>query len=281
MGCDAVQVYRELDVATAKPSRDARARVRHHLVDAVDPRLDYSLADYVRDATAAIAEISGRGRAPIVVGGTGMYLRGLLRGIVEAPARDPRLRDRLRAIAARRGPSALHRRLRGVDPASAARIPPSDTQRIVRAFEVAIATGVPWSETLRRNGTWEAERDIWAALKIGLDLPRDLLARRLDERVGVFFGAGLVDEVRRLLEAGIPPEANAFKAIGYREVLEALRASRDLAAVPDLVRRNTRRYAKRQRTWFRKEPDVVWLGAEERTDVLADRVVALWRGGAG
>jgi tRNA dimethylallyltransferase len=193
-------------------------------VDVVDPRRDFNLADYVRAAEEAIRGIAARGRVPIVVGGTGMYLRGLLRGVFESPARDDALRERLRRLAARRGSARLHRFLAGLDPASAARLAPADTQRVIRALELALAGGGTWSERLGREGTWSSARERYASLKVGLDMDRDALARELAARVDAFFDAGLVDEVRSLLARGVPESANAFKAIGYREVLASLRA---------------------------------------------------------
>jgi tRNA dimethylallyltransferase len=273
VGCDALQVYRGFDAATAKPSHADRGRVPHHLVDMLDPRRDFSVADYVRRAERAISDIRSRGRVPLVVGGTGMYLRGLLKGVVAAPPRDPGLRARLRRMADRFGSERLHRWLGRLDPLSAERLHPGDTQRVLRAIEVALVGPGTWSETLQQRGTWDAPGERYACLKLGLDHGREALARRLDERVLRFFEAGLVDEVRGLLSAGVPATANAFKAIGYREVLAALQGGDDPTGVVPEVQRSTRRYAKRQRTWFRKEPDLVWLDAAVGSDALCDRVV--------
>lgn len=278
MGCDALQVYRGLDAATAKPSAEARRRVPHHLVDVADPREAFSLATYVREADAAIEAIVGRGRVPVVVGGTGMYLRGLLAGIVATPPRDAALRERLHGIAARRGSAPLHRWLERLDPGSARRLMPSDTQRIVRALELALEGSGSWSERLAEGGTWGRGVERYAALKFGVDRPREGLAARLAARVDAFFAAGLVEEVRALLAAGVPREANALKAIGYREVADAIARGDDPAAVRDAVVAATRRYAKRQRTWFRKEPGLTWLDASEGPDALAAAIAAIWRG---
>ena len=268
--------YRGFDVATAKPSEQQRARIPHHLVDCIDPRLDFNMADYVREAERLVADIRARGRLPIVAGGSGMYLRGLLRGVVDAPPRDTRLRRRLCAIAERKGAPSLHRWLSRKDPGSAERIAPGDTQRIVRAMELALSGEATWSERLSRQGSWACGSDRYRALKIGLDMERDALVGRTDARVESFMDAGLVEEVERLLRAGVPRESNAFKAIGYREVLSALGAGFDAAAVAEEIRRNTRRYAKRQRTWFRKEPGVVWLDAAEDVDRLVMQVLMLY-----
>ncbi len=277
IGCDALQVYRGFDVATAKPSVEARRRVRHHLVDEVDPGTDFTLADFVRRAEAAIAEIAARGRQPIVVGGTGLYLRGLLLGIVDAPPRDEALRARLRRAARRRGAPSLHRWLARRDPASAHRVAPGDTQRVVRALELALTGELTWSERLEGEGTWAGGRERYRALKIGLDADRETLGPRLDARVDRFFRAGLVAEVRALLEQGVPRTANAFKGIGYREVLAAIESGRPGDEARAEVAKNTRRYAKRQRTWFRKEPDIVWLDAALPAKTLIDLAMRHWR----
>lgn len=236
------------------------------------------MADYVRSAESIVSEIAGRGRVPIVAGGTGLYLRGLMRGVVDAPARDARLRDRLRRVARRRGAASLHRWLQRRDPESAARLAPGDTQRLVRALELALSGESTWSERLRREGSWGSGKERYAALKIGLDLGRDLHNRRLEQRVDRFFEAGLVQEVVRLLDEGVPRQANAFKAIGYREVLEGLDRGLELPAVIDEVKRNTRRYAKRQRTWFRSEPNVVWLDLSAGPEELIASVMKMWQG---
>ena len=276
VGCDALQVYRGFDAATGKPPAPDRARVRHWLIDIADPRHDYSLAEYVRDADAAIADILSRGAVPVVVGGTGMYLRGLLKGIVEAAPRDEALRARLYRLAARFGAARLHRWLGSLDAESAARVRPEDAQRIVRALELALPSGGNWSARLLRSGTWELPDERYRALKFGLDLDRRRLADRLARRVDAFFAAGLAGEVVRLLDEGVPASANAFKGIGYREVLTARSEGGEPASKREAIVIATRQYAKRQRTWFRKEPGVTWLDGELPADALASRIVSAW-----
>jgi tRNA dimethylallyltransferase len=285
VGCDALQLYRGFDAATAKPTAEQHARVPHHLVDVLDPDATCSVGDYAQLATMAVAEIRARGAVPVVVGGSGMYLRGLLRGVVAAPPRNPVLLERLRAIVARGGSSRLHRWLQRLDPDSAHRLAPADGQRIVRALELALLTDTTLSERLRRDGTWSnaegavgSGEDKYPALKIGLDMERGELNRRLAKRVDGFFRAGLVSEVRQLLER-VPRHANAFRGIGYREVVGSIEAGSDPAEVRDLICRNTRRYTKRQRTWFRKEPGLQWLDAGSDPGALTDDVLRLWRGG--
>ena len=278
MGFDAVQVYRGLDAATAKPPREQRERVRHHVLDCIDPRTDFSLAAFLALAEQALDEIRSRRAPAILAGGTGLYLRGLLRGIVPAPPRDARLRARLHALAERRGPAALHRLLARIDPESARRLSPSDAQRVARAVEFGLLAGEPFSARLAGTGTWASGRERFATLKVGLTLERAELYARLDRRVEAFFAGGLVEEVERLLVAGLPPGANALKAIGYREVAAALASGGDPRAVVEDVKRNTRRYAKRQLTWFRGEPEVVWFDAGAGIPPLVDAVLARWRG---
>jgi tRNA dimethylallyltransferase len=276
VGCDALQVYRGFDAGTAKPSRIERERVPHWLVDVADPRRDYSLADYVRDADAAIAGIVARGRVPVVVGGTGMYLRGLLKGVLPAPPRDEALRARLRRMTGRFGAQRLHRLLASVDPVTAGRVAPGDTQRIVRALELAAAPGETWSERLKQRGTWSGALERYRALKFGLDLDRDVLARRLAARVETFFAAGLPGEVVGLLASGVPETANAFKGIGYREILRATLERRDPESAREAIVVATRQYAKRQRTWFRKEQGLLWIDASLGAEALAATIVAAW-----
>ncbi len=276
VSCDAYQVYRGLDIGTAKVDRETRARVPHHLVDCLDPREAMTMGAWVRRAEAAIAEIAARGRVPLLVGGTGLYLRALLRGMVRVPPTDARLRGRLRAMAARFGAPRLHRWLASVDPASAARLARADTQRIVRALEIALQDRRTWSERLAEEGSWSQGKERYPALKIGLDMEAGLLAQRLAARVEAFFCRGWVAEVEKLLAAGVPLEANAFQAIGYREIAQALARRLPPESAREVIVRRTRHYAKRQRTWFRREPGVVWLDAACDPQRLARTVLAHW-----
>lgn len=258
---DSMQVYRGLDRGTSKPDAETRARVPHHGIDLADPGQDFSLGEFVRMAEAAIAGIRARGRLPVLVGGTGLYLRGLLKGIVDAPRRDPVVRARLIDHDRRRGPGSLHRVLARVDPETAGRLLPGDRQRIVRALEVWRERREPLSALIRRT-PFAADRH--ATVKIGLTMDRAALYRRIDDRVVGFFAAGLVDEVRGLLAAGVPPGANAFKAIGYREAARHLAGEIRMEEAVMLTQQGTRRYAKRQWTWFRREPGVNWFAVDPR-----------------
>ncbi len=277
VGCDALQVYRRFDIATAKPSPEERSLIPYHMVDCVDPAVDYTLADYVRDADRVIAGIRRRGRLPIVAGGTGMYLRGLLKGILPAPARSPELRRRLQGMTRRFGPARMHRWLAGLDPASAERLPPADMQRIIRALEIALTGDRSWGSSLAREGTWTGKDERYPSIKIGLHMERDVLVPKVQSRVDEFFDNGLVDEVRELLADGVPETANAFKAIGYREVLEVLADRLPMDQVRDEVKKNTRRYSKRQQTWFRKEPGMHWLDVGQGIEPTAAEVIRRWR----
>jgi tRNA dimethylallyltransferase len=269
VGADSMQVYRGLDAGTAKPSAEARRRVPHHLIDHRDPGRDYSAGDYVRDADAAIASISARGRLPVVAGGTGLYLRALLRGLVEAPRRDAGLRARLDRIAERRGPAALHRLLARRDPLAAARIGPRDRQRLVRAVEVALAGGQGLGALIDAH-RFAHER--YAAVRVGVDMDDALLRPRLERRVsGMLEGRRLVREVEALLESGVRLEANSLRALGYREVMAWRRGEIDEEEIAGLTLRRTHQYVKRQRTWFRREPGFRWfrLGAEPLAELQA------------
>jgi tRNA dimethylallyltransferase len=278
VGCDALQVYRRFDIGTAKPTPLERRSAPHHLVDCVDPDIDYTLADYVRDADRAIQEISARGKLPIVVGGTGMYLRGLLKGVVPAPPRNPALRDRLGRMADRFGAARLHRWLGWIDPGTAERLPVADRQRIIRGLEIALTSEASWSAALDQDGTWDSKEERYPAMKFLLTMERQALVERIEQRVDRFFEAGLVGEVRDLLDSGVSPRANAFKAIGYREVLETIQEGVPVAESIAKIKIHTRQFSKRQRTWFRKEPDMIELNAAEPREKNVEAIIHAWEG---
>ena len=276
VSADSRQVYRHLEIGTAKPSADERARVRHHCLDLVDPEETFDAARFRAAAAEAIADVDRRGRVPVVVGGTGLYVRALLGGLCAAPARVPALREALVRIARAEGAPALHRRLAVLDPASASRIAPADAVRSVRALEVALSTGRRLSEWQAAHGFREAPYDV---LVLGLDRPADELAARIDARARAMMAAGLLDEVRAL-GARIPAEAPAFRAVGYREMLACVAGERDLAAALAAMVRATRRFAKRQRTWFRAEAAVVWRHPDRDRTRLVAEATAFLSGGA-
>jgi len=246
---DSMAVYRGMDVGTAKPTPQEQQAAPHHLIDLVEPHEQYSLARYVADARRAAEAIRARGREVLFVGGTPLYLKGLLRGIFDGPSADPLLREQLEATARREGSPALHARLAQVDPPTAARLHPNDTRRIIRAIEVYEKTGTPISQWQRQ---FDVAGDPTQCRVFVLDWPRAALYRRIDRRVESMFAGGLVDEVRRLAHATRPMSKTARQAVGYRETLEYLEGRRDLPATIELVKQNTRRFAKRQLTWFRR-----------------------------
>jgi tRNA dimethylallyltransferase len=260
VSADALQVYRGLDIGTAKPSAADRARVPHHLIDILEPHEVYSAGEFARRAQAAIAGIRERGRTPIVVGGSGLYLRALFQGISPVPPGDPEVRRRLREELAAEGLAALREELVRVDPKTAARVAAGDTQRVLRALEVARVTGRPLS-------LWVEEQPFGtqaiAAIRVGLTLPRGILYDRIAGRVAWMLEAGWLEEVAGLLQRILSPRLPAFQAIGYRQLVRHLEGDGSLEqAVAEIVK-ETRRFAKRQETWFRKEPDVTWFSAQE------------------
>ncbi len=248
LSLDSMAVYRGLDLGTAKPTPAEQARAPHHLLDLVDPHEEFSLACYLEAAAQAVAGIRQRGRRPLFVGGTPLYLRALLRGVDPGPAADPQLRARWRARIATEGALVLWSHLAHIDPVAASRLHPSDTKRLIRAVEVFELTGRRISE-LQRHATPRAVDQrplVWL-----LDWPRELLAQRIDQRVEAMFQGGLVDEVRRLRDAGGTLGLTARSAVGYGEVGEFLAGQIGLEEAMARVQRRTRQFAKRQRTWFR------------------------------
>ena len=278
INCDSVQVYREIEIATAKVPLAERRGVPHHLLDFVPPDVRFTAADWARLAAEKIVEIEARGRTVFLVGGTGFYLRALREPFFESPPTDERLRSRLRRIKERRGTEHLHRMLRRLDPEAAARLSPRDWPRITRALEVIFQTGRRFSEQQRERLPPPpfAERiHVFA-----LDPPRAELYARIERRTEEHFRAGLVEEVRRLLARGVPPDSSALGAHGYRRVVEYLRGERTLESAIAQTKLDVRHYAKRQWTWFRREPDVEWLpgfGDESRVqEFLAARLARLF-----
>lgn len=279
LACDSTALYRGIDIGTDKVPVAEQRGVPHHLIDLVEPTDVYSAARYAADAAAVARDVVARGKLPILVGGTGFYYRALVRGMFPGPARDTALRARLDRVAARKGPEALHRWLARVDPSSARRIQPRDQMRLVRALEVYLLTNKPLTEHFGDTRSPIAD---FAVLTIGLRLPRAELLPRVARRVDQQFRAGVIDEVERLIAAGVPETAHAFSGLVYRQVMEMRVGLRDLAATRDLIVRENMRYAQRQLTWFRKEPDVQWIdaaGESEAAQVAAAALVHQWMGG--
>ena len=275
INADALQVYRGLDIGTAKPTAEEQRRVPHHLIDILDPTERFSAGDFRRRALRALDEIRGRDRLPIVVGGSGLYLRALRQGISPIPVSEPPIRGALDRFEARRGLSEVHRFLRLLDPPTAARLRSGDRQRLLRALEVALGSG-------RSLSAWIARRPFGARplpmLLIGLTLPREVLYDQIEGRARKMLEEGWVEEVQTLLAQGVPADAPAFQAIGYRSLIEYLEGSCSLEQALLSTARATRRYAKRQETWFRKEPGVRWFEAHDLVSNPFDLYRTLKRG---
>ncbi|HEX5473113.1 MAG TPA: tRNA (adenosine(37)-N6)-dimethylallyltransferase MiaA [Vicinamibacterales bacterium] len=269
IACDSTAVYRGFDIGTDKVPIAEQQGVPHRLVDVADPTEDYSAARYAREAAAVIRDATARGRLPILVGGTGFYYRALTRGLFEGPGRDAALRARLDRVAGRKGPEALHRWLRRVDPDSALRIQPRDRKRLVRALEVWLLTGRPLTAHFEATVAPLPEYDVVA---FGLRIPAEQTAARVARRVEAQFARGVIDEVRGLLARGVPETAHPFSGLVYRQVLEHLHGVRDEAATRALIVRENRRYARRQLIWFRKEPNLRWIFASGEGDPACDEV---------
>jgi len=255
VNCDSLQIYRYFDIGTAKLPKSEMRGIPHHLIDILDPDQVFTAGEYARLGRASLAEISSRGRLPVVAGGTGFYLRALLEGLFRGPARDEALRQRLAAREGRKA-GALHRLLQRFDKRAAARIHPNDVPKVMRALEVCLIARRPLTEMFREG------RDAlegYRTLKLGLTPDRDALYSRLDERCRRMFESGLLDEARGILERGFSMHAKPFESHGYRQAIQMIRGELNAKEALFYAQRNTRNYAKRQMTWFRKEPDMEWL----------------------
>jgi len=257
INCDSVQIYKEIEIATAKPSEAEKRGVPHHLIDYVAPEINYTAADWARDAGAKISEIEARGRVPILVGGTGFYLNALRKPFFESPKTDERLREKLRRIKEKKGAAHLHKILQRVDKASAEKLFPRDYVRTMRALEVFFQTGKRLSEVQPKR---EQPPEFAARIKIFvLNPPRAALYERINARAEKHFENGLVEEVKSLRAKGLRDDCNALGAHGYRRVCEYLRGERTLESAVEQTKQDVRNYAKRQMTWFRRESGIIWL----------------------
>lgn len=276
LACDSTAVYRGIDIGTDKVPVAEQRGVPHHLIDLVAPDEVYSAARYAVEAAGVARGVVARGRLPILVGGTGFYYRALVRGMFPGPARDEDLRRRLEHVAGRRGVESLHRWLARVDEASARRIQPRDRMRLVRALEVYLLTGKPL--TAHFDAT-RSPIDDFDVLTIALDMPRPDLLPRITRRVDAQLAGGVVNEVARLLAAGLAPTAHALTGLVYRQVMEMRAGIRGAEATRDLIIRENMRYARRQIMWFRKEPGVRWIagpGEGEAASREAAAIVRAW-----
>ena len=267
VNADSLQVYRWLDIGTAKPTADEQARAPHYLIDVVDPDQDFDAAAYLKLARPLIRDLDTSGKPVVVVGGTGLYLRSLLHGLFEGPGRDPAIRAALKEEARTLGREALHVRLAQVDPAAARRLHPRDLFRVVRALEVFEVTGRPISELQEEHGLGEAP---YQTLFYCLNLPRELLYQRIEERARQMFAAGLVEEVAGLLDRGYSPELKPLQSIGYKQVVQHLSGKLTREEACAETTKQTRRLAKRQLTWYRAQPDLRWVSPESVTKVTAE-----------
>lgn len=269
---DSMQVYRYMDIGTAKASRQERQQVPHHLIDIVDPDVQYDAACFVRDCLEAIRDIQTRGRLPLITGGTGMYLSALLDGIFEAMPIDQEIRRHLRQRLAEEGSASLHRELMTVDPETAGRLHPNDQQRILRGLEIHAASGIPWSVHLRRQReSGRGSHPRFARLLLGLTCERELLYARIEQRSHQMMENDFAGEVQGLLDRGYGPDLPPMQAIGYRHMLNHLSGTWDRQTATDHLIRDTRRYAKRQMTWFRHQQEVQWLPAAS-PDLAMDQI---------
>ncbi len=273
VNCDSVAMYREFEIGTAKPTRAERAEVPHHLVDFVDPLCDVSAGDYARLARQVVAEISGRGHLPILSGGTGLYLRAFLDGLFPGPQRSEELRNRLRQRVGARGSNYLHRLLRRLDSAAADRIHANDVPKLIRAIEVCLATRRPMTEL------WQEGREPltgFRILRIGLNPDREALYGRINDRAVKMFDEGLIAETEALL-AKYGGAARPLSSLGYKQALQFLRGELDRDSALRAAQQAHRNYAKRQMTWFRREPEVVWVdgfGSNLETQQAATHLVS-------
>lgn len=276
VSADSRQIYREMEIATAKPTAEQRARLPHHLIDVVRPDEGYTLAQYQASATAAIADIAARGRLPLLLGGTGLYVRAVVDGLAipEVPP-DPALRAALEAEAAAHGVATLHARLAALDPATAARIDAKNPRRLIRALEVCISSGRPLSEQRGARPT------PYRPLLLGLNMERAALYGRADARVDAMLAAGLVEETRGLAARGYGWGLPAMSSLGYREIGTYLRGEASLEAAVERLKLNTHAYIRRQLTWFRPDTRITWLYARwpiEELATLAEEFVRPWLG---
>ena len=285
VSCDSMQVYRRMNIGTAKPTEEEKCGIPHHLIDAVEPDAPFSCAEYVTMATHAVKDIWSRGKLPILCGGTGLYLDRFLCGEMEETHADESLRTSLFAFAQKEGIEALHQRLRAVDPESAETIHPNNVKRVVRALEIYEQTGIPKSEFDRRSQVTESPYD---ATVIGLHYPRrEVLYDRINHRVDIMLADGLLEETKQLKGGGVfDVNLTAAQAIGYKELLGYLDGHETLTEATENLKTATRRYAKRQLTWFSAKPYVEWVemekdGALRSLDDVCREIIARLDGGEG
>jgi tRNA dimethylallyltransferase len=271
VACDSTQLYRGFDVGTAKPTAEERQGVAHHLIDVLDPREASTAGDYRERAVAVLEDLRARKRLPIFTVGTGLYLRALLEGLADVPLRSEELRERLWASVAAHPPGHLHRILRRMDPVSAEKIAPGDEQKLIRAVEVCLLAKKPLSE-VHRGGRNPLRG--WRALKIGLSPEREELYQRIHARTDAMLAAGWIEEVRGLVGRGLPADAKPFDFIGYRELRAVLGGEMKLENAKAAIQQATRRYAKRQLTWFRRDAQIRWFSGFGQDAAIQEQALA-------
>jgi tRNA dimethylallyltransferase len=271
---DSMSIYRGMDIGTAKPSPEEQRGVPHHLIDILDPHEDFSVADYLAAAEQACRGILDRSRVPLFVGGTGLYLRAILRGVFEGPSADPGIRERLEAFAKEHSPEQLHQRLAQVDALAAKRLHPQDVRRVIRALEIFEITGRPASEQQDEGPLPESERP---SRVFWLSPPRSWLHHRINTRVDAMFAAGLVEEVQSLMQQPRGLGRTALQALGYKEVITHLRGESSLPVTIDQVKTRTRQFAKRQETWFKNlvECHPLSITRQESPETVAEEFLRL------
>lgn len=265
---DSMQIYRHMNIGTAKASAEERVQVPHHLIDIIDPDQDYDAALFVRDALIAIDTIHAKGKLPLLTGGTGLYLRALSEGIFPGLPVDDQIRKQLRLRFDNEGAAKLHQELLSFDTASAKRIHPNDTHRLLRALEVYYASGIPWSTHLENHKKQERTVGFENLLSICLTTDRKKLYDRINMRSALMLERGLEDEVNSLLKMGYNSDLKSFGAIGYRHMVKYLKKEWSYDEMIEFLARDTRRYAKRQYTWFSKTPDMVWMEVSEKIEIM-------------
>jgi tRNA dimethylallyltransferase len=261
---DSMQIYKYMDIGTAKPTLAERSRICHHLVDYVEPDEIYHVSRFVQDARAAIIDINSRGHIPMLVGGTGLYMRGLVNGVFELPDVPAQVRDQVRADLEEQGNAMMFQELRRCDPETASRIHQNDSQRLARGLEIFRTTGIPWAEHLNRQQEKSAEFDV---LKIGLRRNRDELYQRINTRVDMMIEQGLLAEVEHLLSRGFGPELGSMQSIGYRHMVNYIHKKWSWQEAVTLLARDTRHYAKRQFTWFGHDHAMHWFHPDEQQNI--------------
>jgi tRNA dimethylallyltransferase len=267
---DSVQIFRGFDIGSAKPSSAERQLIPHHMIDVREPDELFTAGDFQREARAVLEDLKGRGKTPVLVGGTGFYLRALTEGLFAGPTRSEAVRARLETLSEDRGREYLHRLLQRLDPVAAGRIAARDKPKVIRALEVRLETGKSLSEHLQVEPRTPLEG--FRIGTVGLDPPREECYRRIDLRVQRMFETGLVEEVQDLLRRGVPRDAKPLGAIGYRHVVANLDAGAPWEDTMSMIQRDTRRYAKRQLTWFRRSPNTQWFGGPGENKAIKEGV---------